>query len=84
MLSIWVDSLGLGMYDNHLKLSGIRNGEGLASMSGHDLETKLGMKMRPPIEEALIRWFPASYQDATVAAAKKSREHGSKRGIILR
>ena len=44
MLSIWMDSLGLGIYDNHLKLSGIRNGEGLASMSGNDLETKLGMK----------------------------------------
>ena len=64
MLSIWMDSLGLGMYDNHLKLSGIRNGENLASMSGHDLEAKLGMKM--PLHRKKLILAIASRQESSI------------------
>ena len=82
MLSIWVDSLGLGMYDNHLKLSGIRNGEGLASMSGHDLETKLGMKM--PLHRKKLILAIASRQESGVNTGEKSaaEEFANKNALI--
>ena len=82
MLSIWVDSLGLGMYDNHLKLSGIRNGEGLASMSGHDLETKLGIKM--PLHRKKLILAIASRQESGVNTGEKSaaEEFANKNALI--
>ena len=82
MLSIWVDSLGLGMYDNHLKLSGIRNGEGLASMSGHDLETKLGMKM--PLHRKKLILAIASRQETSANTGDKSaaENFASKNALI--
>ena len=71
MLSIWMDSLGLGIYDNHLKHSGIRNGEGLACMHGHDLEAKLGMKM--PLHRKKLILAVASRQDSSVNPNSKPR-----------
>ena len=74
MLSIWMDSLGLGMYDNHLKLSGIRNGENLASMHGHELESKLGMKT--PLHRKKLILAIASRQESTSANSNMNAGHG--------
>lgn len=43
VLGVWMDSLGLGMYNNDLKKV-VVCGEGLAKMTVSDLENKLGMK----------------------------------------
>ena len=74
MLSIWMDSLGLGMYDNHLKLSGIRNGENLASMHGHELESKLGIKT--PLHRKKLILAIASRQESTSANSNMNAGHG--------
>ena len=73
MLSIWMDSLGLGIYDNHLKLSGIKNGEELASLPGSDLESRLGMKM--PLHRKKLILAIASRQEYS-ANPKPSSQTG--------
>ena len=79
MLSIWMDSLGLGMYDNNLKLSSIRNGEGLASMSSSDLESKLGIKMALHRKKLILAI--ASRQDSSATSATAENDPSSHHGV---
>ena len=44
VLSVWTDSLGLGMYNSDIKSMKISSGDQLAKMSSNDLEFRLGMK----------------------------------------
>ena len=43
VLCVWMDSLGLGMYNTDLKKM-VNHGDQLAKMSMTDLEQKLGVK----------------------------------------
>ena len=73
VLSVWTDSLGLGMYNSDIKSMKISSGDQLAKMSSNDLEFRLGMKN--PMHRKKLSLAMKARQDSHPEAAQGGLDH---------
>lgn len=72
VLCVWMDSLGLGMYNTEMKKH-VNHGDHLGKMSTSDLENKLGMKS--PMHRKKLVLAMKARQDTNLEAAQGGLDH---------